>query len=160
MLDSSTFQKPTHFRAEAFESLERGTIQIICDQAFVEKERKIHDMCGDADKLAEAVRHDIGVTEEGNSKAIFVFTLVTIVFLPLSFVSSVFGMNTVDVRDMESSQWLFWAIAIPVTAAVGATSLLAAYGGPVWAQSLKKAQTNGFVQSRLQRKERLRDLES
>ena len=46
--------------------------------------------------------------------AIYTFTVVTIIFLPLSFVSTFFGMNTVDVRSLEHSQWLFWVTAIPL----------------------------------------------
>ncbi|KAL3418191.1 mg2+ transporter, partial [Phlyctema vagabunda] len=59
--------------------------------------------------------------------AILVFTIVTIIFLPLSFVSSFFGMNTVDIRDMGSSQWLFWAVGIPVTVIVVGLSLVFAH---------------------------------
>ena len=47
--------------------------------------------------------------------AIFAFTIVTVIFLPLSFVSSIFGMNTSDVRDMRHGQWLYWAAALPLT---------------------------------------------
>ncbi|KAL8987816.1 MAG: hypothetical protein Q9169_008650, partial [Polycauliona sp. 2 TL-2023] len=47
--------------------------------------------------------------------AILVFTIVTIIFLPLSFVSSFFGMNTSDIRSMSRPQWVFWAAAIPLT---------------------------------------------
>ncbi|KAL8673620.1 MAG: hypothetical protein Q9168_001975 [Polycauliona sp. 1 TL-2023] len=39
---------------------------------------------------------DIKVGDQG--KAVMVFTIVTVIFLPLSFVSSYFGMNTADVR--------------------------------------------------------------
>lgn len=46
-------------------------------------------------------------------------------------------MNTVDVRDMASTQTLFWAVALPVTAAVGGMSLLAAYGGPSLQQHVR-----------------------
>ncbi len=91
-------------------------------------------------KNAQALRHNIEVMEEGNSKAIFIFTLVTIIFLPLSFVASVFGMNTSDVRNMNTDQSLFWAIALPVTAMVGGLSMLAAYGD--------FAMRNGFERSR------------
>lgn len=47
--------------------------------------------------------------------AILIFTIVTIIFLPLNFVSSFFGMNTSDIRDMSRPQWAFWASAIPLT---------------------------------------------
>ncbi|KAI4937702.1 hypothetical protein J4E85_000137 [Alternaria conjuncta] len=87
------------------------------------------------DRTKEVLRHNVEVSEESNSKAIRVFTLVTIVFLPLSFISSVFGMNTTDIRDMSSSQALFWAIAIPATAVIGGLSLTIAYHGTyMWAK--------------------------
>lgn len=41
--------------------------------------------------------------------------MVTIIFLPLSTISSIFGMNTSDVRNMELGQWLYWATALPAT---------------------------------------------
>lgn len=79
--------------------------------------------------------------------AIYVFTLVTVVFLPLSAVASIFGINTADIRDTELTQvsarnfswqgkttnggcwcqnadqshkkkWAYWAAAIPLTVAV------------------------------------------
>lgn len=36
------------------------------------------------------------------------FIIVTIIFLPLSFVSSFFGMNTSDIRNINDSQKVFW----------------------------------------------------
>ena len=50
--------------------------------------------------------------------AIYAFTIVTVIFLPLSFVAGVFGMNTSDIRDMEMGQWAYWASAVPVTVLV------------------------------------------
>ena len=47
--------------------------------------------------------------------AIYAFTIVTVIFLPLSFVAGVFGMNTSDIRNMDLGQWAYWASAIPVT---------------------------------------------
>ncbi|KAL8936945.1 MAG: hypothetical protein Q9216_004676 [Gyalolechia sp. 2 TL-2023] len=58
--------------------------------------------------------------------AILVFTIVTIIFLPLSFVSSFFGMNTSDIRDMATPQWAFWASAVPLTAIVVGVSIFVA----------------------------------
>lgn len=40
------------------------------------------------------------------------------IFLPLSAVAGIFGMNTADVRDMDFDQWLYWVTAVPVTIAV------------------------------------------
>jgi CorA-like Mg2+ transporter protein len=60
----------------------------------------------------------IEVRKESNNKAIFVFTTVTVIFLPLSFVSSYLGMNTVDIRNSTTHQDLFWMISIPITASI------------------------------------------
>jgi hypothetical protein len=99
-------------------------------------------------KTVEVLRHNIEIAEESNSKAIRVFTLVTIVFLPLSFIASVFGMNTTDIRDMGSSQRLFWAIAIPVTALIGCISLMVAYYGTrIW-DELRKTPLVAYLLGR------------
>ena len=66
---------------------------------------------------------------EDHGKAILVFTVVTIVFLPLNFVSSFFGMNFSDIRNMAQSQSLFWAVALCVTAGVVSASLFLAFSG-------------------------------
>ena len=58
------------------------------------------------------------VSNEDNTKAIIVFTTVTVIFLPLNAVSSVLGMNVVDIRSTTRGSSLFWEIAIPVTFAV------------------------------------------
>ncbi|KAJ5960021.1 Nucleic acid-binding OB-fold [Penicillium vulpinum] len=55
--------------------------------------------------------------------AIYAFTIVTIIFLPLNTVSSIFGMNTSDIRDIESGQWIYWAVSIPLTVIVMALTL-------------------------------------
>lgn len=47
--------------------------------------------------------------------AVYAFTMVTIIFLPLGTVSSIFGMNTADIANMETGQWIYWATAIPTT---------------------------------------------
>lgn len=66
---------------------------------------------------------------EDHGKAILVFTIVTIVFLPLNFVSSFFGMNFSDIRNMSSTQSLFWFVAVCVTAGVVALSTFVAFSG-------------------------------
>lgn len=74
----------------------------------------------------------ISIKSERQGVAIFVFTLVTIVFLPLSFVTSYLGMNTSDIRDMDKGQGLFWTIAGPLTVFVLFISWLIARRGPTW----------------------------
>lgn len=77
--------------------------------------------------LALKVKQSTEINEEDHGKAIFVFTVVTTIFLPLSFVTSFLGMNTTDIRDTTYSQSLFWMIALPVTAIVMALVMGVAY---------------------------------
>lgn len=58
-------------------------------------------------------RSMIEVRKETNNKAIIVFTVVTVIFLPMSFVTSYLGMNSVDIRNGTFKQSLFWIIALP-----------------------------------------------
>lgn len=71
-----------------------------------------------AEDLERAVTYKMDWTKDRQENAIYAFTIVTIIFLPLSAISSIFGMNTSDVRDMEFGQWLYWAVAVPVTAII------------------------------------------
>ncbi|KAF1845052.1 uncharacterized protein K460DRAFT_241338, partial [Cucurbitaria berberidis CBS 394.84] len=74
----------------------------------------------------------VNIRLEDHGKAILVFTIVTIIFLPLSFISSFFGMNFSDIRDMDRTQGLFWIVACSLTVATLAFSLfLAFYGGAI-----------------------------
>jgi len=43
-----------------------------------------------------------------------IFAIVATIFLPLTTVASILGMNTADVRDMSRNQWVFWATGIPL----------------------------------------------
>lgn len=44
--------------------------------------------------------------------------MVTIIFLPLGTISSIFGMNTYDIANLEMGQWIYWVTALPITFAV------------------------------------------
>lgn len=72
------------------------------------------------------------VREESKGNAIIVFTIVTIIFLPLSWATSYLGMNTSDIRDLRQGQWLYWSIAAPVTCLViGIAALVAMKGDEI-----------------------------
>jgi Mg2+ and Co2+ transporter CorA len=106
VLDNATFRKPNPVRIEAFRHLE---LPLAENLSILQKQReknstKLHDQIK---KTAQILRYNIEVAEEGNSKAVLVFTLVTIIFLPLSFVASLFGMNTADMRNIENNQSIF-----------------------------------------------------
>jgi Mg2+ and Co2+ transporter CorA len=66
----------------------------------------------------------ISIRKETNCQAILVFTIVTVVFLPLSFITSYLGMNSIDIRNAAFTQLRFWELAIPLTVIV----LLAVWG--------------------------------
>jgi uncharacterized membrane protein YidH (DUF202 family) len=87
------------------------------------------DLRNNTDRLVTRTIQLVNIRLEDHGKAILVFTIVTIIFLPLNFVSSFFGMNFKDIRDMKRTQWLFWAVALCVTAAVVALSLFVAFSG-------------------------------
>lgn len=89
----------------------------------------LRDLRDNADRLVTRTIQLVNIRLEDHGKAILVFTVVTIIFLPLNFVSSFFGMNFADIRDMRQTQWLFWAVALCITAAVVAASLFLAFSG-------------------------------
>lgn len=68
-----------------------------------------------ARQAADWNQHFVNVRSEENNKTVFIFTIITVVFLPLSFVAGLLGMNTKDIRESRANQGLFWAIAIPFT---------------------------------------------
>ena len=79
--------------------------------------------------LKEQVKQAIEVLEEDHGKAIRVFTIVTLFFLPLSFVSTFLGMNTTDVDGLKWDQSIFWATSLPITAFVLLTAMVYGYKG-------------------------------
>ncbi|KAF5493074.1 hypothetical protein CGCF413_v009996 [Colletotrichum fructicola] len=83
-----------------------------------ERHETLHSLQERATAFREQVKQTIEVLEEDHGKAIRVFTIVTLFFLPMSFISSFLGMNTTDIRDTEFDQRFFWIVSIPVTAVV------------------------------------------
>ena len=89
----------------------------------------LKDLRENSNSLVTRTVQLVNIRLEDHGKAILVFTIVTIIFLPLSFVSSFFGMNFSDIRNMSQTQSLFWIVAASVTAGVvGFSVLLAFYG--------------------------------
>ena len=73
--------------------------------------------------LGEWHRGEMDTNKDRQENAILIFTIVTIIFLPLSFVASVFGMNTNDIRNMPFNQWAYWAAGLPLTVVIVVGSL-------------------------------------
>ena len=93
----------------------RGLFINECARLIEQREYEFKRYTEYAEDLEKAIEYKMEWTKDRQDNAIYAFTLVTIVFLPLSAVSGVFGMNTADIRNLEQGQWLYWAVAIPVT---------------------------------------------
>ncbi|PHH79574.1 hypothetical protein CDD80_4454 [Ophiocordyceps camponoti-rufipedis] len=89
-----------------------------CGRGVEARELELVRLGDYAEELENDVVFRMGSTKDRQEKAIYAFTLVTIIFLPISAISSIFGMNTSDIRNMAADQWLYWAVAMPVTIVV------------------------------------------
>ncbi|KAK4168267.1 magnesium transport protein cora [Cladorrhinum sp. PSN259] len=97
-----------------------------------ERTRGFSELRNYAAQLAEINNTNLATTKDRQERAIYAFTIVTVIFLPLSSVASIFGMNSSDVRDMELGQWAYWATAVPVT-------VLVVFFGLLWTGELGNA---------------------
>jgi Mg2+ and Co2+ transporter CorA len=52
--------------------------------------------------------------KDQQEKAALTFTTVTVLFLPLTLLASIFGMNTNYIRNMNLNRWIFWVIGAPL----------------------------------------------
>jgi len=125
--------EPCTFRATTFVRAARFGIEAPFIDAQIRKLHLARLRLSDIDSRLEDVSNHVSrmleIQQENNGNAIIVFTMVTIVFLPLSWATSYLGMNTSDIRDLAQGQWLFWIIALPVTAAVIGLAVLVVLKG-------------------------------
>ncbi|KAJ5630873.1 Mg2+ transporter protein CorA-like/Zinc transport protein ZntB [Penicillium longicatenatum] len=125
VLNPSTFRITTQSRISSFE-LEERRLGTILDR-INDDINLIKILLDRLESIATQTRNGVEVRQEDQSKAIMIFTIMTVVFMPLSFVTGYFGMNTNDIRNMESSQTLFWTVSIPFTVVIIAAVLLVAF---------------------------------
>ncbi|KAL8786712.1 MAG: hypothetical protein Q9213_002649 [Squamulea squamosa] len=57
-------------------------------------------------------QNERGLIAESNNQAILVFTVVTVIFLPLSFFTSYFGMNLKGIADTDKEESYFWKVCV------------------------------------------------
>lgn len=127
ILDDATYEKDIPSRRTMFPH-EQILLQSCLDQLAFSRE-EYNNMISRCGPLSESTKQSLEINEEDHGKAIMVFTLVTIIFLPLSFVTSYLGMNTTDIRDMASNQSLFWIIAVPLTVVTMGLAMFIGYNG-------------------------------
>lgn len=130
-----SFSRLTDPSAQLLENLQREYADLV-------------DLRENSNALINRTIQLVNIRLEDHGKAILVFTIVTIIFLPLSFVTSFFGQNFADIRDMDRTQGLFWIVACSLTAGtVGFSLFFAFYGGTIM---------EGFVTWRENRSRRMR----
>jgi Mg2+ and Co2+ transporter CorA len=61
-------------------------------------------------QLRSIEQNELAIVADSQNKAILVFTGVTIVFLPLSFFTSYFGMNLQGIVDTHKTEKYFWKL--------------------------------------------------
>ncbi|ORX94206.1 hypothetical protein BCR34DRAFT_608335 [Clohesyomyces aquaticus] len=127
---STAYADRATYRQLSFSRLSDPTAQLLENLR-----REYVDLCDlreNSNSLINRTIQLVNIRLEDHGKAILVFTIVTIIFLPLSFVSSFFGMNFADIRNIESTQRVFWIISGSLTVAtVGFAIFLAFYGGSI-----------------------------
>lgn len=127
VLDDTTYEKDILSRRAMF-PYERMLLES-CQDSLRMTDQEYRYLLARCGPLSDSTKQSLEINEEDHGKAIMVFTIVTVIFLPLSFVTSFLGMNTTDIRDMGSSSTLFWAIAIPLTAMTMGSVLYIGYNG-------------------------------
>ncbi|KAK2624167.1 hypothetical protein QTJ16_006117 [Diplocarpon rosae] len=113
-------QRPSSYsRSRDVPAIESNGVQSLIIQdhlALVENRIKgFREMREIASELGDWNIQKIDSNKDRQEAAIYAFTIVTIIFLPLGTVAAIMGMNTTDVRDMPFSQWVYWATALPLT---------------------------------------------
>jgi Mg2+ and Co2+ transporter CorA len=125
VLSPASFHTTTAFRISqhTLESALLGRCWVALDQ----RSDALKQMQSQIQRLLDDTKTSVEINDDDHGKAILVFTIVTLVFLPLSFVASFLGMNTVDIRNQTTDQSFFWIIALPVTAVVVVLALVIGY---------------------------------
>jgi len=130
-LDPAEFKKPTTARRMRFDFEKHGIEKILT--LIEEQLRHCRELRERAKVLAVQNVQLVETLADDHGRAIFVFTLITIVFLPLSFVASFFGMNLAGISGTDSKVSHFWYIGLPFTAGIMALCIsFVAYGESIW----------------------------
>ncbi|KAE8846396.1 hypothetical protein PTNB73_02378 [Pyrenophora teres f. teres] len=127
VLDDSSYEQELPSRKGMF-PYERDLLRTCLKNLLLARDdfADLQDLCR---PLSDRTKQILEINEEDHGKAIMVFTVVTVIFLPLSFATSYFGMNTSDIRDMDQTQTLFWSVAIPLTVLTVGGCMLIGYNG-------------------------------
>ena len=131
-LDPKGFRKPNTARSMRFQTESQGIERILVH--IQEQSRNCIELRERAKVLAIQNVQLVETLADDNNRAIFVFTFITVLFLPLGFVAGFFGMNLAGVSDPNSSEVSqFWYVALPFTAVIAVLcALFMARGESIW----------------------------
>lgn len=103
---------PDNEHGESSMSRVLWAIQIVDDNALITKEllADLQDSLTALFQLRSIEQNELAIVADSQNKAILVFTGVTIIFLPLSFFTSYFGMNLQGIVDTQKSERYFWKL--------------------------------------------------
>ncbi|KAG8529085.1 uncharacterized protein KY384_005720 [Bacidia gigantensis] len=102
-------QDPTHDRLTKMIELAISDLQVARKQ-FSKLVEDLRTNLNIGFQLRTISQNEATLLAESNNRAILVFTLVTIIFLPLSFFTSYYGMNLPDVAKTDKTQAWFWKV--------------------------------------------------
>ena len=130
-LEPSSFTTPSTARRIRFNFEKKGIERILL--AIREQLKNCAELEERAKVLAIQNVHLVETLQDDNGRAIFIFTFITILFLPLTFVAGVFGMNLVGISDTTSTTLHFWKIALPMTGGILALcATVIIWGERIW----------------------------
>ena len=112
-LDPKTFGTPSITRKLRYNFEYKAIDRILI--RLREQVKNCNELMERAKSLAIQNVQLVETFQDDNSKAIFVFTIVTVLFLPMSFVASFFGMNVIGLSASTTPLKHFWVIALPLT---------------------------------------------
>lgn len=112
-LDPKTFRTPSITRKLRYKFEYKAIERILI--SLREQTKNCDELMERAKSLAIQNVQLVETFQDDNSKAIFVFTIVTVLFLPMSFVASFFGMNVIGLSATTTTLKHFWSIALPLT---------------------------------------------
>ncbi|KAF2431559.1 hypothetical protein EJ08DRAFT_586952 [Tothia fuscella] len=78
-------------------------------------------------QLRSIEQNELAIVADSQNKAILVFTGVTIVFLPLSFFTSYFGMNLKGIQSTDRDEHWFWTVCGSIAFVIILISMLYAF---------------------------------
>jgi len=92
--------------------------------------------------LGTVEQNELAIVADHQNKAVMLFTIVTIIFLPLSFFTSYFGMNLQGIAEAERDEKYFWLSCGLAGFAIVAVLFLYAFRGQA-AQAAKRFKNAG-----------------